>query len=107
MEHLNFEMRAEKGKPVPPKGFSLAGVVASGNLEVMMEGEEKDGACAFSIDTSAKGFADSWRAVVSDFMARHKPSNLRVSINDNAASPAVVSLRLDQAYEALMGGRSA
>jgi hypothetical protein len=38
-----------------------------------------------------------------DFMARFRPANLLVEINDHAASPAVVSLRLDQAYELLTG----
>ena len=48
-----------------------------------------------------KPVGESWKAVISDFMECHKPANLQVSINDNAASPAVVSLRLDQGIEAL------
>lgn len=103
MEHLKYEFMEDEGRAVYKQRFSLAGVVASGNLEVMMEPAALGGKCAFAIDTVADGFAETWRAVIIDFMARHKPADLRVSINDNAASPAVVSLRLDQAFEALTG----
>jgi malonate decarboxylase delta subunit len=101
MEHLAYEFKAECGKAVFKKNFSIVGVVASGNLEVMMEVKELGGKCLFSIDTAATGFGESWKAVINDFMERHKPANLQVSINDNAASPSVVSLRLDQGIEAL------
>ena len=103
MEHLEYEFKAAGGKAVFKNNFSIVGVVASSNLEVMIEVKELGGRCLFSIDTAASGFAESWKAVVSDFMERHKPANLQVSINDNAASPAVVSLRLDQGFEALTG----
>ena len=103
MEHLEYRMEAPDGRTVTAKPFSLVGVVASGNLEVMLETVDSEKACVFLIDTAAKGFESSWQAVVRDFMDRWKPAGLKVSINDNAASPSVVSLRLDQAYEALTG----
>ena len=103
MEHLEYEFKAAGGATAARKKFCLVGVVASGNLEVMMEHQPLDGKCVLVIDTAAAGFAVSWQAVIADFMDRHHPANLRVSINDNAASPAVVSLRLDQAYETLTG----
>ena len=101
MEHLEYGFKTDGGKSVFKKNFSIVGVVASSNLEVMMEVKELGGMCLFSIDTAAVGFGESWKAVVSDFVDRHRPVNLQVSINDNAASPAVVSLRLDQGFEAL------
>ncbi|MFA6290742.1 MAG: malonate decarboxylase acyl carrier protein [Victivallales bacterium] len=103
MEHLEYEFKVDGGKAVYKKNFSIVGVVASSNLEVMMEVRELGGRCLFSIDTAATGFGESWKAVVSDFVERHKPANLQVSVNDNAASPAVVSLRLDQGIEGLTG----
>ena len=103
MEQLAFEFKADGGKAVFKRNFSIVGVVASSNLEVMMEVKELGGRCLFSINTAAAGFGKTWEAVINDCMARHKPANLQVSINDNAASPAVVSLRLDQAIEALTG----
>ena len=103
MEHLAFEFKADDSKAAFKKTFSIVGVVTSSNLEVMMEVKELAGRCLFSIDTTAAGFGVSWKAVIADFMERHKPANVQVSINDCAASPAVVSLRLDQAMEALIG----
>ncbi len=103
MEHYEYHKQVANGKTITKKTFTLVGVVASGNLEVMLEIVEKQDECVFLIDTSAKGFEESWQAVIQDFMERWKPAGLRVSINDNAASPSVVSLRLDQAYEALTG----
>ena len=49
------------------------------------------------VETSARGFGAIWQAVLSDFHARHPLAGVRVSINDMGATPAVVSLRLDQA----------
>lgn len=103
MEHLEYEFKEQGGKTEARRPYVLVGVVASGNLEVLMEGCELGGGCRFVIDTAASGFAASWQAVLADFMARFQPANLLVSINDHAASPAVVSLRLDQAYEIMTG----
>jgi malonate decarboxylase delta subunit len=78
----------------------LVGVVGSGNLEVLVEsmpGNE----CQVHIETSALGFAPIWHAVVHDFHRRHPRVGLRVSLNDMGATPAVVSLRLDQAMAEL------
>ena len=57
--------------------------------------------CSIRIETSARGFGVIWAAVVRDFHARHPLAGLRVSINDMGATPAVVSLRLDQAISEL------
>jgi malonate decarboxylase delta subunit len=78
----------------------LVGVVGSGNLEVMLE--PADGmACTVHVETSARGFGTIWEAVVRDFHQRHPLGGLHVSINDMGATPAVVSLRLDQAVSEL------
>ncbi|KAB0584706.1 malonate decarboxylase acyl carrier protein [Ideonella dechloratans] len=74
----------------------LVGVVGSGNLEVMLE--PLPGAdCEVRVETSARGFRPIWDAVVADFHRRHGLAGVRVSVNDMGATPAVVSLRLDQA----------
>lgn len=105
MEHLKFEFQAsaqEKiGRPVV-----LVGVVSSGNLEVMVEPADLNGCCQITVSTSARGFGGIWQAVLEDFAARHDLANLRISINDGGASPAVVSLRLDQAVEEYQGRTS-
>lgn len=102
MESLSYEFtgrrRAEPFAPV------LVGVVGSGNLEVLLEPAPvgADPALSrFQVETSARGFGAIWEAVLSDFHERHGFMGIEVSINDMGATPAVVSLRLDQAAASL------
>lgn len=81
----------------------LVGVVGSGNLEVLLE-PGRPPACAVHVQTSAHGFGAIWQAVLDDFHARHALAGVRLSINDMGATPAVVSLRLDQAVAELSPG---
>jgi malonate decarboxylase delta subunit len=81
----------------------LVGVVGSGNLEVMLE-PAPEPRCSVQVQTSARGFGAIWQAVLDDFHARHGLAGVRVSINDMGATPAVVSLRLDQAVAELATG---
>ncbi|BCK88463.1 malonate decarboxylase acyl carrier protein [Sideroxyarcus emersonii] len=91
--------------PLPQNipGASICGVVSSGNLEVLVEAAPLRDACTFVVNTSAHGFRDIWEAVLKDFARRHSVGGLSLSINDAGATPAVVSLRLDQAFEACRG----
>ncbi len=104
MENLHFEFkdgeRTQTGAPV------LVGVVSSGNLEVLIEADEREGGCRIDVSTSAGGFGPIWQAVMEDFFNRHRLAGVRLSINDFGATPAVVSLRLDQAVEAFREGRT-
>ena len=99
MEHLNFEIDGLR-QPRPFDAF-VVGVVGSGNLEVMLEVSAKPQRCSVQITTSARGFAPIWEAVVNDFQRRHSLAGVTVSVNDMGATPAVVSLRLDQAVAGL------
>ena len=74
----------------------LVGVVGSGNLEVLIE-PAAAAQCRVRVETSARGFGAVWQAVLEDFHDRHGLAGVQVSINDMGATPAVVSLRLDQA----------
>jgi malonate decarboxylase delta subunit len=78
----------------------LVGVVASGNLEVLLE-PIAGGDCQVRVETSARGFGAIWEAVIHDFHRRHPLGGVRVSVHDMGATPAVVSLRLDQAVSEL------
>ena len=98
IETLDFSFAG--GRAVGPFEPVLVGVVGSGNLEVMLEAAAGDG-CAVRVETSARGFGPIWQAVADDFFARHPIGGVRVSINDMGATPAVVSLRLDQAVAEL------
>jgi malonate decarboxylase delta subunit len=105
MERLEFEVECGSGAEAAVAAPVVVGVVASGNLEVLVEEGAPAGRCRFSVDTSVRGFGETWRAVVEDFAARQRPSGLVFSLNDAGATPAVVSLRLDQAVEEFRGAR--
>jgi len=103
IETLQYEF---PGHHAPP-AFApvLVGVVSSGNLEVLLEPAPGSGRCTFRIETSARGFGAIWEAVVRDFHARHGFADAAVSIHDMGATPAVVSLRLDQAARGIPGAQ--
>ncbi|WP_456617608.1 MULTISPECIES: malonate decarboxylase acyl carrier protein [unclassified Bradyrhizobium] len=96
MEDLNFQhqVRARAGGT---RKSAIVGVVASGNLEVLVERSLADAECAVDIKTAAVGFGEVWSAVIGDFVERYSPGGLKFSINDGGARPDTVSLRLAQA----------
>ena len=98
LETLDYTLPGQR----KPGRFSpvLVGVVASGNLEVLLEPID-GGDCRVQVETSARGFGSIWAAVVSDFHRRHLLAGVRVSVHDMGATPAVVALRLDQAVSEL------
>ncbi len=101
VEALDFSYAG--GQPAGAFAPVLVGVVGSGNLEVLLEATA-DAQCCVRVETSARGFAPIWQAVMDDFYSRHRLAGVRVSVNDMGATPAVVSLRLDQAVAALPNG---
>jgi malonate decarboxylase delta subunit len=105
MERLEFELESGAGGAAPAGAPVVVGVVAYGNLEVLVEPGAPAGRCRVAVATSVNGFGETWRAVLQDFAARHQASGLVLSVNDAGATPAVVSLRLDQAIEEYRGGR--
>jgi len=100
METLNF--RFENNGTRSPSCARLVGVVGSGNLEVLIEPAALNGACEIEVKTAAIGFGATWQAVMSDFNARWMLGDTSITINDMGATPAVVSLRLDQAVESIL-----
>ena len=102
METLHLQLPALHDAALRPRAL-LHGVVSSGNLEVLVEAGTDPAHCVFEVATAAHGFADVWKAVLADFAARHPVGGLSFSIHDAGATPAVVSLRLDQAFESLRG----
>jgi malonate decarboxylase delta subunit len=73
------------------------GVVGSGDMEVLMEPAQSDGAHV-AIRTSVNGFASTWKAVLDRFFSRFDGA-VRIHINDAGATPGSVMLRLEQAAE--------
>ncbi|MBD1550052.1 malonate decarboxylase acyl carrier protein [Pseudomonas typographi] len=95
MENLTFTLKAPKAATGTQKQ-ALTGVVASGNLEVLVERVREPNVCEVNIATAAHGFAPVWQAVVEEFVARRAAGGLRISINDGGARPDTVALRLAQ-----------
>ena len=96
IETLDYRFAGER--PAGEFAPVLVGVVGSGNLEVLLEPAAGTD-CTVHVETSARGFGPIWEAVVNDFHQRHPLAGVRISVNDMGATPAVVSLRLDQAAQ--------
>lgn len=99
LETLDFAL--DGGRDAGDFAPVLVGVVGSGNLEVLVEPAPGSAGCRVRIETSARGFGPIWEAVVRDFHQRHPLAGVAISIHDMGATPAVVSLRLDQAASEL------
>jgi malonate decarboxylase delta subunit len=82
-------------------GPVLVGVVGSGNMEALVEARQAQGHIEFEVLTSIPSYGPTWAAVLHDFAQRLQRGDLRVSINDAGATPAVVGLRLRQAQAEL------
>lgn len=95
METLRFDLAAPNAA-TGSRAMALVGVVASGNLEVLLERCGPTDRCTIEINTAAHGFRDLWEAVTADFVARRAAGGLRIAINDGGARPDTVSLRLAQ-----------
>ncbi|MGY4292971.1 malonate decarboxylase delta subunit [Bradyrhizobium sp. i1.4.4] len=76
MEKLSFRLTAPRcaGGTRPQ---AIVGVVASGNLEVLLERVSPADMCTIDIATAAHGFGTVWDAVVRDFVARRSAGGLR------------------------------
>lgn len=98
MERLVFDLESARS-PAGRRAPVVVGVVASGNLEVLVEPGAEGRGCHVEVSTSAEGFREIWEAVLRDFAARRPVAGLALSVNDAGATPAVVTLRLDQAVE--------
>ncbi len=100
MEKLTFRHTTAKAA-AGTKREAIVGVVASGNLEVLVERALPERDCEVDISTAAHGFGAVWSAVVADFVERYSPGGLRLSINDGGARPDAVALRLAQGVRTL------
>jgi malonate decarboxylase delta subunit len=92
---LKFRQTAKRrlaGKQVT----AIIGVVASGNLEVLLERVLPGTDCEIEIATPVTGYDETWKAVFAEFVERFSPGGLRISINDGGARPDTVFLRLMQ-----------
>ncbi len=100
MEILDVKHTA-RSRLIGKKEQAIIGVVASGNLEVLLERVLPDKECQVRIATPMKGYDDTWHAVIAEFVDRCSPGGLRISINDGGARPDTVFLRLMQGAQVM------
>ncbi|QQK79349.1 malonate decarboxylase subunit delta [Salicibibacter cibi] len=94
MEQLTFSYQCK----TPLQARTHIGVVGSGDLEILMEPKNEDKTDVM-IRTGTEGFKETWAAVLDRFFAYHDLA-AAIEINDFGATPGVVQLRLEQAWEA-------
>ncbi len=92
----------------PPEGRALAGVVGSGDLEVLLE-PASIGVSTVKICSSVDGMAPVWQALlerifISDATGAELLPAVHLEINDFGATPGVVRLRIAQAFQQLKQG---
>jgi len=87
---------AAKRRLAGKQATAIIGVVASGNLEVLLERVLPGANCEIEIATPITGYDATWKAVIDEFVERFSPGGLRISINDGVARPDTVFLRLMQ-----------
>lgn len=73
------------------------GVVASGDLEVLLEPSSQRRS-QVTVTTSVDGFGAAWKNVLDRFFSRFDGA-VAIEINDFGATPGLVMLRLEQAAE--------
>ena len=96
MQTLTYRFPAE----VAPARRVHLGVVASGDLEVLLDVPSSGAHHAeVRVRTSVDGFDTVWHDVLKRFFARI-PLSGRWELNDFGATPGVVALRMNQVAEA-------
>jgi malonate decarboxylase delta subunit len=96
MEKLVYEYPAGD----PAGGRRLAGVVGSGDLEVLLE-PNVAGKTSVAVNTSVDGMGHRWQAVLTRIFTTTLLPAAKIEINDCGATPGVVRMRIEQAFEEL------
>jgi len=96
MEKLEYTFAAGQ----PAQGRTVTGVVASGDLEVLLE-PGQDGTTTVAVQTSVDGYGGNWTALLERVLGPGTLPAARIEINDNGATPGVVRMRIEQAFEEL------
>ncbi|HOP62421.1 MAG TPA: malonate decarboxylase acyl carrier protein [Spirochaetota bacterium] len=103
LNELNFEYKVDS-----PVKLDLTvhhyGVVGSGDMEVLIESADLGGAVKAKIVTPVSGFDAVWEKVLGRFINENNLGNLSIEINDNNATPVIVSMRLRQALAEIQAG---
>lgn len=96
MEKLSYTYAAATSA----KTQTLAGVVSSGDLEVIVE-PGNSGNTDITVTTSVSGFSVMWQATLDRIFSNSTLPAMHIRINDSGATPGVVRMRIEQAFEDL------
>jgi malonate decarboxylase delta subunit len=96
MENIVLEFPAGQ----PAQGRAIAGVVASGDLEVLLEAHDAH-RTVVNVTTSVDGMRRVWEAVLARIFGDGSLPAARLEINDFGATPGVVQMRIGQVFEEL------
>jgi len=94
MEKLTYTFAAG----APAAGRAVTGVVSSGDLEVLLEPGDA-GTTTVAVQTSVDGYGGNWTALLERVLGPGTLPAARIEINDNGATPGVVRMRIEQAFE--------
>lgn len=97
LNKLEFSFQGRPGNTIE-KIWSHTGVVGSGDLEILLERQEAGGKVLAQVVTPVHGFEYVWERVLDKFVADTGAGDVKISINDNNATPFIVSMRLKQAW---------
>ena len=102
LNELNFTFTPEEPNAFPIE-WHHSGVVGSGDMEVMFEQKDLGGKVEVKVVTPVSGFDDVWERVLERYVNSTGVSDASIEINDNNATPVVVSMRLRQATREAFG----
>lgn len=94
----NFTFAYPAGAPAATR--ALAGVVGSGDLEVLAEPGAK-GTTTIRVTTSVQGYEHVWQAQLDRLFGAGVLPALSLDIHDFGATPGVVGLRIAQVLDAV------
>ena len=103
LKHLEFTFAGTPGASIPEE-WSHSGVVGSGDMEVLMYRRQQDGKVNVRVCTPVVGFDEVWEKVLERFVSDSGCGDIDMEINDNNATPFIVTLRLKQALIEARGG---
>lgn len=103
LKHLEFTYEGVSGASIPQEWFH-SGVVGSGDMEVLITKKEMQGKVVAKVCTPVVGFDHVWEKVLGKFVAETGCGDVLFEINDNNATPFIVSLRMQQAWSEAMEG---
>ncbi len=98
MEKMTYKFAASESV----RERAVVGVVGSGDLEVLIEplgAGYKSGFTVIQVTTSVDGMGGLWSSLLSRIFHNTGLPAMRIEINDFGATPGVVRLRIEQAFE--------